>query len=230
MANSGGLVDKATQVAPDFIINTAAFTHVDLCEIHPQESFKVNRDAPIALSKFPMVHISSDYVFDGKSGPYKESDPTGPLSVYGQSKLESEFGVLKGNPKSLVVRTMSLWGEGIGCKTSFPEFVKKNLVLGEKIKVTSDQIGTPTHVDDLAQAIWILLQNGLSGLFHVAGSETLSRLKWAELIAEKNGLDKRLIEPCDTQSLRQEAKRPLNSGLLCDKLWGLTGFRPRGVS
>lgn len=221
MADTESLLEEVTRYSPDFIINTAAFTHVDLCEIHPQHCIKVNRDAPVALSKFPMVQISSDYVFDGENGPYKEGDSPNPLSVYGRSKLESEVGVLNGNPRNLVVRTMSLWGIRVGSKISFPDFVISQLTLGKKIQVVSDQIGTPTHVDELAKGLWFLIQNDHSGLFHLTGSELLSRLEWARSIAKQHGLDERLIEPCLTKDLNQKAKRPLKSGLLCDKFMGL---------
>ncbi len=216
---------------PDFIINAAAYTDVDGCERNPSLSHTLNRDAvaSMAATGVPMLQVSSDYVFDGENGPYAEEDDTHPLSVYGQDKLASETPVLSGNPNSLVVRTMTLWGRGRGMKTSFVDFVKGSLEQGKPIRIVTDQFGNPTLAEDLAQGIWKLITEGHSGLFHLAGSEWNSRFEWAVAIAQYYGLDASLIEPCLTADLRQLARRPLKSGFRIDKLVHATGFRPGNV-
>jgi dTDP-4-dehydrorhamnose reductase len=216
---------------PDWIFNAAAFTNVDLCEREPDMAGRINRDTVGWMAAFgkPMVHISTDYVFDGEAGPYAEDAPTRPLSVYGSTKLESEALALGGSPRSLVVRTMTLWGQGHGMKTSFVEFVRNSLAARKNIRIVTDQIGNPTLAEDLAVAIWKLAAGGRSGIYHVAGSERNSRFEWAQAIAAHYGLDRSLIEPCLTADLKQAARRPLDSGLRIDKLVRDTGFTPRDV-
>jgi dTDP-4-dehydrorhamnose reductase len=216
---------------PDWIFNAAAFTNVDQCEREPATAGRINRDCVGWMAAFgkPMVHLSTDYVFDGEAGPYAEDAPTRPLSVYGSTKLESEALALRGSPRSLVIRTMTLWGRGHGMKTSFVEFVRASLLARKSIRIVTDQLGHPTLAEDLALAIWALVAGGRSGLYHVAGSERNSRFEWAQAIAAHYGLDPSLIEPCRTADLKQAARRPLNSGLRIEKLIRDTGFRPRDV-
>jgi dTDP-4-dehydrorhamnose reductase len=183
----------------------------------------------MAAAGVPLVQISTDYVFDGEAGPYKETDATHPISYYGSTKLESEALALSGSALSLVVRTMTLWGQGHGAKTSFVEFVQNSLAAGKPIKIVTDQIGNPTLAEDLALSIWNLVQAGRSGIYHSVGPDLNSRFDWAIAIAKHYGLDKSLIQPCLTADLKQLAKRPLKSGLLIDKLVKETGFKPRGI-
>jgi dTDP-4-dehydrorhamnose reductase len=225
------LEDAIRSLDPDWIFNAAAFTNVDLCEREPAMAGRINRDTVGWMAAFgkPMVHVSTDYVFDGEAGPYAEDAPTRPLSVYGATKLESEALALGGSPRSLVVRTMTVWGQGHGMKTSFVEFVRNSLAARKNIRIVTDQLGNPTLAEDLALAIWKLAEGGRSGLYHVAGSERNSRFEWAQAIAAHYGLDPSLIEPCLTADLKQPARRPLKSGLRIDKLVRDTGFTPRDV-
>jgi dTDP-4-dehydrorhamnose reductase len=217
---------------PDWIFNAAALTDVDLCEREPALAGLINRDTVGWMAAFgkPLVHVSTDYVFDGESGPYAEDAPVRPLSVYGSTKLESEALALAGSPGSLVVRTMTLWGKGKGMKTSFVDFVKSSLAAGKAIRIVTDQYGNPTLAEDLALGIWKLVEAGRSGIYHVAGSEWNSRFEWARAIAAHYGLDASLIQPCLTADLKQAARRPLKSGLRIDKLIRDTGFTPRDVA
>lgn len=218
--------------APDWIFNAAAITDVDLCERMPELAALINRDTVgwMAEAGKPLVHISTDYVFDGEAGPYSENDPVKPLSVYGVTKLESEALAFSRSAASLVVRTMTLWGRGHGAKTSFVEFVRNSLQAGKTIKIVTDQFGNPTLAEDLALGIWSLVSGGRSGLYHVAGSEWNSRYAWARGIAAHYGLDAGLIQACVTADLNQAARRPLQSGLRIDKLVRDTGFQPRDVA
>ena len=218
--------------APDWIINAAAITDVDLCERDPALAALINRDTVgwMAASGVPVVQVSTDYVFDGEAGPYSEDAPTAPLSVYGSTKLESERLVLSQSPRSLVVRTMTLWGRGKGAKTSFVDFVRTSLEAGKTIRIVTDQLGNATLAEDLALGIWKLVQGGHAGVFHLAGSEWNSRFEWAQGIADHYGLDKSLITPCLTADLKQAARRPLKSGLRIEKLVAATGFRPRDIA
>lgn len=232
------------RLKPDFVVNAAALTQVDLCEKEEALSHRINAEAArtLAESGLPFLQVSTDYVFDGRRGPYAEDDAVNPLSVYGRHKLEAEGHALAGAPGSLVVRTMTLWGPdrspgeeearaqaAPANKTSFVDFVKGSLAAGRKIRIVTDQTGNPTLAGDLARAVWALLREKRAGLYHAAGGDLLSRFEWARRIAGRYGLDASLLEPCLTADLRQSAPRPLNSGLRCDKLLRDTGVRLRRV-
>lgn len=226
----------APDLAPDLVVNATAYTAVDKAESDREAAFAVNRDGPARLAAacaargIPLVHISTDYVFDGEAGPYSEDDPTRPISVYGSTKLESEKLVLSQSHRSLIVRTMTLWGRGKGAKTSFVDFVANSLKEGKTVRIVTDQLGNATLAEDLALGIWKLVDGGNSGIYHVAGSERNSRFEWAQAIADHYGLDRSLIQPCLTADLKQAALRPLNSGLRTDKLTAATGFVPRDIA
>ena len=217
--------------APDVLFNAAAVTDVDLCEREQELCNRINRDAVgyMAATGVPLVHISTDYVFDGMAGPYAEDAPVNPLSHYGKTKLESEALALSGSSRSLVARTMTLWGRGKGMKTSFVDFVRNSLEAKKPIRIVTDQWGNPTLAEDLALGLWALVGGGRIGIYHVAGSDWNSRFDWARTIAEFHGLDASLIQPCLTADLNQLARRPLQSGLRINKLVRDTGFCPRDV-
>ncbi len=216
---------------PDFIVNAAAITDVDGCERNPELCDRVNRDVVgwMAATGIPLFQISTDYVFDGESGPYGEEDATHPLSRYGRTKLESESLALSGSPRSLVARTLLLWGIGKGSKKSFTDFVRESLSAGKSIRVVTDQVGNPTLADDLARAVWALIGAGRSGIYHVAGSDWMSRYDWAREVAAFHDLDASLIQTAVTADLRQDAARPLRSGLSRATLARATGFTLRGL-
>lgn len=217
--------------SPDVLFNAAAITDVDLCEREQGLCGRINRDAVghMAATGVPLVHISTDYVFDGLAGPYSEDAPVNPLSHYGRTKLESEALALSGSSRSLVARTMTLWGRGKGMKTSFVDFVRNSLEAGKPVRIVTDQWGNPTLAEDLALALWALVLGGKSGLYNVAGSDWNSRFDWAQTIAGFFRLDAGLIQPCLTADLNQLARRPLQSGLRINKLVRDTGFCPRDI-
>jgi dTDP-4-dehydrorhamnose reductase len=231
IGNKRELKEAIAEISPDWIFNAAAMTNVDLCEKEIGQCRLLNRDAVgwMAETGLPMVHISTDYVFDGKSGPYGENDRPNPLGMYGRTKLESEPVVLDACSRSLIIRTMTLWGRGNKLRPSFVEFVKSNLQERRSITIVTDQVGNPTLAEDLAAAIWKLVEKSCSGLYHVGGSEILSRFDWAVKTAEFFNLDSSLIQPCLTSDLQQAAMRPLKSGFILDKLIKDTGFVPKNV-
>lgn len=213
------------EIKPQLIINTAALTNVDACEDQLELATQVNflLANELAKLKIPIIHYSTDYVFDGKNGPYRETDHTNPLGHYGKTKLDSEEPILQSDSQSLVLRTMLLWGRGQGGKTSFTEFVKSKLQKGEPVSVVTDQWGNPTLVSQLAQVTWKLWEKKIGGLFHVSGSECMSRFEWATKVADFYGLPFHLIHPCTTAELKQKAPRPLKSGFHLEKLRGILG-------
>jgi dTDP-4-dehydrorhamnose reductase len=163
----------------DLIVNGAAYTDVDGCESHPELANRVNGDGPgllaeaAKLSGATLVHISTDYVFDGlASEPYRETSPTGPRSAYGRSKLLGEEEILgSGLEKFLIIRTSWLFGPG---GKNFVETMLRLATEREELRVVDDQVGSPTYTADLARAIFALLEKEQYGLFHFANAGVCS--------------------------------------------------------
>jgi dTDP-4-dehydrorhamnose reductase len=192
-------------------------TDVERCESDWQWAMETNYQGPAVLAslcaQIPFVYFSTEYVFDGKAGPYTESAPVNPICVYGESKALGEAAILKAHPAPAIVRTTVVYGEDPGGK-NFLYSLRRNLSAGKRMRVPVDQISTPTYNRDLARASIDLVDAGRSGIFHVCGPERLSRYDFAGRFAEMSGLDQGLIDGVATAELGQKARRPLNAGLL----------------
>lgn len=205
---------------PDFIINTAAMTNVDQCETDREAAWRANVVSvenlvhAAKLVGSHLIHISTDYVFDGQNGPYIELDRPNPVSYYGRTKLASENIIRTSGISSTIVRTMILYGSGYGVKVNFALWVLKNLIEGKPIRVVDDQIGNPTLADDLAFAIIKVMELGRSGLYHISGADLVSRYDFALALADVFEFKKNLITPVKTASLKQAAARPMKSGFI----------------
>jgi dTDP-4-dehydrorhamnose reductase len=216
-------------VRPDAVINAAAYTAVDKAESEVDAAFAVNRDGPVNLAQacksfgIPLVHYSTDYVFDGgKRGAYVEDDPVAPLGVYGKSKLAGEEAVRAGCPKHMILRTSWVFSP------HGHNFVKTMLRLGaerEELSIVADQCGKPTSAAEIARVTMaILSQSDVPwGTFHLAQPEVTTWHGFAEAIfAEANaqGLAMKVqrVRPITTADYPTPAKRPANSELNCDKL------------
>ena len=213
---------------PDAIVNCAAFTNVDGCETQVEEAMHINGTAVGFLSKAAeinnakLIQISTDYVFDGqKKEPYVESDNPNPLSVYGKSKLLGEE--LAGD-SALIVRTS--WVMSCDGKNML-NTVLHLLEGGEDLFFVEDQIGCPTFTDDLASAIYDLIQEKMSGIFNVTNNGVASWHQFATEVARLSGVDTKRIKPIATSELipQRPARRPANSVLGNKKLLDY-GFSP----
>ncbi len=220
---------------PSVIINAAAFTNVDLCESERETAWKVNvrgiehiSDAARITDSY-IIHLSSDYVFDGKRGPYYENDKTNPLSYYGRTKLASENALRISGTNFVIIRTNVLYGLFPGGKLDFVRWVVNSLSAGENIRIVTDQLNNPTFVDDLANAIMKLIYSRKQGLYHIGGVDFLSRYDFTVKIAEVFDLDTSYITKIVTEELNQPAKRPLRSGLYTIKAQSELGFRPHSL-
>ncbi|MGB2804916.1 MAG: dTDP-4-dehydrorhamnose reductase [Candidatus Zixiibacteriota bacterium] len=208
---------------PSIIINAAAYTDVDGCEINKDQARGVNVDGVRNLVRvcreqgIKLVHLSTDYIFDGESGPYSEDDPPHPVSFYGKTKLESENVVRQGGIDSLIVRTNVLYGFGKKVKKNFLLWLLEKLSAGDKLKIVNDQFNNPTLADNLSLCILEMVKRDLSGVFHIGGAEYLSRYDFALKVAQKFGFDNADISPIKTETLKQKAKRPLRGGLKTEK-------------
>lgn len=226
-------------VRPWLVVNAAAYTAVDAAEDDPEAAYRANRDGPGRLARacaqadVPLIHISTDYVFDGSKGvPYVETDPTVPTGVYGASKLAGEQAALTTAARVVILRTSWLYGP------TGNNFVRTMLRLGatrDRLQVVGDQRGCPTTSSDLAAAILAIatrLQGGwrdeYGGLFHVAGSgETtwhgLAVATFAE--AARHGMRVPDVKAITTSEYPTKAKRPADSRLNCNKLERVFGVQ-----
>jgi dTDP-4-dehydrorhamnose reductase len=202
----------AAAVADEVVINCAAFTDVDGAESAEELATLVNGDAAghVASAARAVVQPSTDYVFDGsKRAPYVESDPTGPRTAYGRSKLAGEQAVAAANERHFIVRTS--WLFGVGGKN----FVDTMLGLAserDELKVVDDQVGCPTYAAHLARALVELAEGDAYGTHHVAGAGQCSWFDFATEIFRRAEVDVRLV-PCTTEEFRRPAPRPAYSVL-----------------
>ncbi len=220
---------------PDFIINTAAYTNVDGCESEKETAWKVNALGPEYLAFFSMavgahlIHISTDYVFDGTAGPYSEKDKPNPISYYGRSKLAGENAVRSSRNDFTIIRTNVLYGPA---KYGRPDFVKwavNSLRDKKEIRIVTDQINNPTYIDDLVNAIGRIIEFKKRGIYNIGGPEFLSRYDFTLRIADYFDLDKNLIKKIITEELNQPAPRPLKSGLITLKAETEFSYKPRSI-
>jgi dTDP-4-dehydrorhamnose reductase len=214
-----------TELRPALVINTAAYNLVDRCEIERDLSWAVNARCPEDLARVcadihaPLVHFSSDYVFDGqKPTPYEETDAPHPLNHYGAGKLYGEQAVLAASKNNLVLRTSWLFGPHPTQTKSYVHSVLRQAQSGAAIKATTDQVAAPTYAPDLADWTLALLEGGASGLFHAVNDEGLSRYDWTlAILASARGAGllctESRVEPVLTSSFGSTMKRPVYSVL-----------------
>ncbi len=214
---------------PDLVINLAALTNVDLCEKNPELAYSINiggMDNLVNAFKGPIIHVSTDYVFDGEDGPYKEEDTTNPLNVYGLSKLESEKLLLDHSENSLVIRSNVLYDYSSKSEASFLDWVVDSLTQEKEINIVEDQWNNPTWTGSLAVVIDRAIDTQLTGLVHWGDGDLVSRFDFANKIADVFNLKKSLIKPILTSELNQTAKRPLKSGLKSDYAQNILNLEP----
>jgi dTDP-4-dehydrorhamnose reductase len=208
---------------PQVIIHCAAMTNVDLCETEREKCWSSNVFATEHVAAGArktgarIIYISTDYVFDGDRGPYREDDTPNPLGYYAKSKLAGENAVISSGAEWSVIRTIVLYGCGLGIKSSFTSWLLKELRSGKPVRIVNDQWGNSTLADDLAQAIDRLIFLEKQGLYHMGGRGFMTRFEMAQRTARFFGLDENLISPITTAELKQPARRPLRSGLTSEK-------------
>ena len=222
------VMDVICENKPDIVINSAAYTDVDGCEENQDVAYAVNgqgvRNLALACKKIdcPLVHISTDYVFNGKNDkPWVEDDEIGPISIYGKSKRKGEEAILEILDKYFIVRTA--WLYGINGKN----FPKTMLELGKnhsEITVVYDEVGTPTYTPDLAYGISQLIESDLYGIYHLTNSGSCSWCEFARYIFEVADMDVNVI-PVTASEFARPAPRPSYS-VLENKNWVKNGFEP----
>jgi len=232
ITNKGDVKSLVTSFRPDIIVNAAAMTNVDACETQRELAWKVNVVGVENLVEVArridsiFIHISTDYVFDGKAGPYKETDRVNPVNYYGKTKLAGENVILSGGVSSAILRAITVYGTGINVKNNFALWVINSLREGKSIRCVDDQIGNPTHVSDLAAGVVNVIEQERSGLFHIGGAVAVSRNEFAHKAAEVFGLNSSLIQKAKSSELRQTALRPMVTSLVTLKAEKELDFHP----
>lgn len=213
---------KIEQIEPNFIIHCAALTNVDYCEEHSNEAYNQNVLASIYIAEVAkeigsfLIYISTDSVFNGKKGDYKESDTPNPINIYGKTKLEAEQKVLSIYPHSCIVRT-NIYGWDKLDKFSLAEWMLDKLTINKELPGLKDIYFSPILVNNLIKMLFKLQEEKYEGIIHIAGSESCSKLDFAYKIAEVFGLDKRLIKPVGIDELGLKAARGKNTSLNVSK-------------
>lgn len=222
-----------TSFQPDSIIHCAAMTQVDECEAQKSTCYKTNVEGTLHLINAALeinarfCYVSTDFVFNGENGPYKETDLTSPVNYYGQTKELAEMHVMNSGLHWSIIRTILLYGKkGPIQRSSFIHWVCENLQAHRPIKVVQDQIRTPTYVPDLVNGILLTVEKGAQGIFHISGSERLSPYEMALRVANHLGLDTGLIEPVDASTFSQLGKRPQKTGFIIEKAKRILGYQP----
>lgn len=218
---------------PDVIIHTAAMTHVDECEQDKEKCWHVNVVAVEWLLEAAkkhhafFIHLSTDFVFSGSSGPHVEVDGHYPVNYYGKTKAEAELLVQQSGVDYAIVRTAIVYG--IAPKMSRSNivlWVKESLENGKSIKVVDDQFRTPTLAEDLAMGCWLIAKQRAQGIFHISGEEVYTPYQMALLIAEHFKLDNTLINRTDSSEFTQPARRPPRTGFIIEKAKNELGYTP----
>jgi len=216
-----------SEIAPDVVINAAAYTDVDGCESDREKCFLVNAEAVknIALAcrdrGIKIVHFSTDYVFDGRKGtPYLEDDACNPLNVYGESKLMGERYLQEICKNFLLIRSSWLYGRH---GKNFVKTIADKAKVEKSLRVVDDQIGSPTFTWDLASAVQLLLESHHTGIFHVTNRGNCSWYEFAVKIVKGIGAENVCVEPIKSSEIKRPASRPSYSVLGCRKFIETSG-------
>ncbi|RQP08068.1 MAG: SDR family oxidoreductase [Parapedobacter sp.] len=218
---------------PDVIINTAAMTNVDACEHDPEGCRKLNVEAVASLVELcetygiHLIHLSTDFIFDGKEGPYAEDAEPNPLSLYGQSKWDAEKIILQSSCKWTILRTILVYGIVADMsRSNIVLWAKGALEKGQPLNVVNDQWRMPTLAEDLAQACLLAATQRAEGILHISGKDLFAIHELVAAVADFWGLDKSLIREVSSSTLSQAAPRPARTGFILDKARSVLGYNP----
>jgi dTDP-4-dehydrorhamnose reductase len=221
------------QFSPDFVIHSAALTNVDECELNPEKCHLLNVEATknviSACEKTGahLIHLSTDFIFDGSKGPLIEEDEPNPISIYGQSKLDAEKLVQASNIPWAIARTILVYGIAPGLsRSNIILWVKASLESGKKIQVVDDQFRTPTLAEDLADGCFLIAKNKAIGIFNISGKELMTPFEMAMATCDHFHLDKSLITKASALTFSQPAKRPPRTGFNISKAEQKLGYKP----
>jgi dTDP-4-dehydrorhamnose reductase len=223
----------AKKQRPHVVVHAAAITQVDDCEKDREKSREVNVDATEnlldACSGFPahFIFLSTDFVFDGDRGNYREEDPVNPVNWYGETKLMAEQRVAAYPGNWSIARTCLLYGMSRNSsRSTIISWIRSSLEKGETIRVVNDQVRTPTCVNDFGTGIRLILEQRATGMYHLSGEETMTPYQLALATADHFSLNKSLIREVNADTFSQPARRPLKTGFIIEKARCILGFSP----
>lgn len=222
------------KTSPDVIIHGAAMTNVDQCEFEKEACWVQNVKAVEYIvtecqkHNIFLCHVSTDFIFDGATGPYTEEEEANPLSFYGWSKYAAEKVVRHSGIRWAIARTVLVYGIAFDMsRSNIILWVKKSLDEGKNIKVVTDQWRTPTLAEDLAMGCFLIADKEAEGVYNISGKDLLTPYEMAIMTADYFGLDKNLIAEADSSNFTQSAKRPARTGFILDKSKEVLGYNPR---
>ena len=223
-----------TEIKPDVVIHLGAMTGVDLCEKEKTSASEINTKATEIIAKECsklnsfLVYVSTDYVFDGNFGMYKEDDVTNPLGFYGKSKLEGEKAVQNFSTNWCIVRTSTPFGLH-PTKKSFPMWVIENLQKQKQIDVLIDQFTSPTYVPNLSRMLIEISERRITGIIHAAGASKISRYQMASMVSDKLNLDDTLLKQISMNKMKWVAQRPKDSSLDVSRASSILNEKPQKI-
>jgi dTDP-4-dehydrorhamnose reductase len=218
---------------PDSIIHTAALTNVDKCHDENELAYQLNVAAVKTLAEIctaydiQLIHLSTDFIFDGACGPYDELAAPNPLSYYGKTKLEAEDIVRNAACRWAIVRTIIVYGIVTEkSRSNIVLWAKEALEKGQPVNVVNDQWRMPTLAEDLAEGCLLIAEKDAHGVFNISGNEMMSISELVYRVADFWKLDKHLVREISSASLNQAAKRPVKTGFILDKAVNQLGYAP----
>jgi dTDP-4-dehydrorhamnose reductase len=221
------------EIKPDFVIHTAAMTNVDQCETERENCWKLNVDAVQYLveacekNNIFLLHLSTDFIFDGENGPYDEQAEAKPISYYGESKLAAEKILINSQIRWAIARTVLVYGIAYDMsRSNIILWVKKSLEEAKTINVVDDQWRTPTLAEDLALGCYLIVKHESEGIFNISGKDMLTPYQMALQTADFFDLDKSLINKATAATFSQPAKRPPKTGFIITKAQQTLGYQP----
>lgn len=234
ITQKGDVIEVIEEFRPDVVINTAAMTNVDACENDRENCWNINVNAVEYLLEAcknvgaKLIHLSTDFVFDGEDGPYSEEDKPNPLSYYGESKYAAEQLLINSDYKNwAIARTIIVYGIGENMsRSNIVLWAKGALEGGNPLTIVDDQFRSPTWADDLAMGCWLIAEKDATGIFHLSGKDFMSILELVRRVADFFNLDASKITPIKSDSLNQAAKRPPVTGFILDKAIKELGYNP----
>lgn len=230
----GQIASVFQEFKPQVAIHCASMTNVDLCETDQEQCYEQNVKAVSnmveACAKYQthLIHLSTDFIFDGKGGPYGEDAVPNPINYYGMTKLESEKIVQQSKLEWTIIRTALVFGISHDMsRSNIILWVKNALENGKELQLVDDQFRTPTLAEDLAEGCILAAEKQAKGIFNISGKDFLTPYDMGVKTADFFGLDKGKIKKADSFSFTQKAKRPLKTGFIIDKAINILGYAPR---
>ena len=236
LTDSRMIHDAIERIRPDVIIHAAAVTDVDLCEERPELAYLINGEGTGKIGEEAkgvgahVIYVSTDYVFDGRTGSYREDEPPNPVNHYGRSKLLGERLLRESCCHHCIARTSVIYGWGREHRPNFGTWVLSTLQSNRTIKAVMDQYVSPTLNENLAEMLVNVVDMKLERVLHVAGSTRIDRYNFALKIAEIFQLDPNLVEPVKAADMNWRAQRPADSSLDVEKAMRLLDRKPLKLS